>query len=204
MRAMPGPPERDRIERALVALCMKLTYVGVTLPAVLDGAGVDSPIFLTYYDDLDDCFCSIYKEMRDEYMLRVARAFAGAEDWRGRMRAAAHVTLAYLREDPERARMTFVEVLYAGDRAKLIRDEAMQALFAMVDLGRQEPGAPTNLTRFTAETIGSTVYQQIQTAIEHDELERFEEGLGEMMYTVVLPYLGEEAAREELTIPPPD
>ncbi len=80
----------------------------------------------------------------------------------------------------------------------------MQGLFALVDQGREEPAAPPNLTRFTAETIGSTVYQQIQTAIERDELDRFEEGLGEMMFMVVLPYLGEEAAREEFTIPPPD
>jgi AcrR family transcriptional regulator len=201
---MPGPPERDRIEVALVELCMERTYAEVTLPMLIDRAEVDGRIFSTYYRDLEDCFASIYKEMRDEYMLRVARAFSGAADWRQRMRAAAHVTLAYLREDPARARMTFVEVLYAGDRVKVIRDEAMQILFAMVDLGRQEPGASPNLTRFTAETIGSTVYQQIQTAIEHDELDRFEEGLGEMMYMVVLPYLGEEVAREELTMPPPE
>lgn len=183
---------------------MERTLAEVTLPDVLDRAGVDGATFFAFYGGLDDCFCVIYKEMRDEYMLRVARAFAGADDWRGRMRAAANVTLAYQREDPARARMTFVEVLYAADRAKLIRDEAMQALFALVDLGRQEPGAPPNLTRFTAETIGSTIYQQIQTAIEHDELDRFEEGLGETMYMVVLPYLGEQAAREELTIPSSD
>jgi AcrR family transcriptional regulator len=202
VRDLPGPPERDRVERALVDLCVERTYAEVTLPMLLERAEIGSATFSTFYRDLDDCFCGVYKEMRDEYMLRVARAFADAGNWRECMRAAGHVTLAYLREDPARARLTFVEVLYASDRAKLLRDEAMQVLFTLVDLGRQEPGAPANLTRFTAETIGSTIYQQIQTAIEHDELDRFEEGLGEMMYMVVLPYLGEEAAREELTIPP--
>ncbi len=201
---MPGPPERDRIEQALVDLCTERTFAEVTLTTLLDRAGVTVTTFEAHYSDLDDCFCSIYQEMRDEYMLRVVVAFGGAESWRERMRAAAWVTLAYLSEDPHRARMTFVEVLYASDRAKLIRDEAMQGLFALVDQGREDPAAPPNLTRFTAETIGSTIYQQIQTAIEHDELDRFEDGLGEMMYMVVLPYLGEEAAREELTIAPPD
>lgn len=204
MRELPGPPERARIERALVALCVERTYAETSLPLVLERAEVDLATFERFYADLEDCFCSIYTEMRDEYMLRVAAAFVDADGWREQMRAAAYVTLAYLREDPDRARITFVEVLYAGDRAKLIRDEAMQGLFALVDQGRQQPGAPAGLTTFTAETIGSAVYQRIQTAIEQDELDEFEEGLQEMMYMAVLPYLGEEAAREELTIPPPE
>jgi AcrR family transcriptional regulator len=201
MRQMPGPPNRDRIERALVDLCVESTYARVTLGEVLERAGVDEATFEFHYRDLDDCFCSIYREMRDEYMWRIAAAFDGPTDWRGRMRAAAHVTLAYLREDPPRARMTFVEVLYASDRVKLLRDESMQVLFTLVDQGREEPGAPPGLTRQTAETIGSAAYQRIQSAIMHDEPEAFEEGVREMMYMVVLPYLGEEAAREELAMP---
>ena len=195
--------ERGRIDHALIELCLERTYANVTLSMLLDRTDVDLEAFERHYEDLEDCFCRIYTEMRDDYMLRVAGEFAEPAPWREQMRRAAYVTLDYLREDLARARITFVEVLYAGDRAKLIRDEAMQGLFALVDQGRNEPTAPAGLSRFTAEAIGSAVYQRIQTAIEKEELDAFEDGVREMMYMVVLPYLGEEAAREELEIPPP-
>jgi len=198
-----GQSERARIDRALVELCLERTYANVTLEILLERAGVDRETFERHYEDLEDCFCRIYAEMRDDYMLRVAGEFASGGSWREQMRRAAYVTLDFLREDPARARITFVEVLYAGDRAKLIRDEAMQALFALVDQGRNEGAAPAALSRFTAEAIGSAIYQRIQTAIEKEELDTFEDGLREMMYMVVLPYLGEDAAREELEMPAP-
>jgi hypothetical protein len=93
-------------------------------------------------------------------------------------------------------------VLYAGDRAKLIRDQGMQGFFLLIDQGRNEMEDPESLTPYTAETIGSAIYQRIQTAIETDELEEFESAVPEMMYMAVLPYLGPEAAQEELSIPP--
>jgi AcrR family transcriptional regulator len=204
MRQMPGPPERDRIERALFDLCMERTYAEVTLSTLVERAGVSVLRFEIYYADLDDCFCSIYRELREEFMSEVGSAFATGESWRERMRAAAIATYHHLRDDPERARMAFVEVLYASDRAKLIRDEGFQWLFALIDQGRLEPGAPADLTPFTAETIGSAAYQRMQVAIGKDEPEAFDEGLREMMYMIVLPYLGEDAAREELAMTLPD
>lgn len=204
MRPPEEAPEQVRIERALVELCIERTYANLTLPMVLERAEVDRATFERWYEDLEDCFCRIYARMRDEYLVRVATAFAEPGTWREHMRRSAYHTLDFLREDPVRARISFVEVLYAGDRAKLIRDEAMQALFALIDQGRNEPTAPAVLSRFTAEAIGSAIYQRIQTAIENDELEQFEPGMREMMYLAVLPYLGEEAAREELALPLPE
>jgi AcrR family transcriptional regulator len=203
MTVAPDSGDRARIREALVDLCMEQTIAATTLTMVLERAGVDQAAFERHFEDLEDCFCQVYEEMAQEYMQRVGAAFLVEQGWRNQMRAAAYVTLEYLREDERRARFTFVEVLYAGDRAKLIRDQAMQALFILVDQGRSEMEDPTAVGRYTAETVGSAIYQRIQSAIERNELDAFEAGVGEMMYAVVLPYLGPEAAAEELSIPPP-
>ena len=42
----------------------------------------------------------------------------------------------------------------------------------------------------------------MRVAIENGKSGQFEEVLPELMYTAVLPYLGSEAAAEELTIQP--
>jgi AcrR family transcriptional regulator len=194
--------ERARICEAMIGLCGELQYPNVTMPDLLERASVDEVAFGRHFGDLEDCFCQIFEAQRDEIVRRVVGAFAAEQGWRNQMRAAAYAMLYFLGEDLRRARFISVEVLYAGDRAKLIRDQGMQGFFLLIDQGRNEMADPESLTPYTAETIGSAIYQRIQTAIETDELEEFESAVPEMMYMAVLPYLGPEAAQEELSIPP--
>jgi AcrR family transcriptional regulator len=203
MAPQPKDSGRERIREAMIDLCLELRYPNVTLPALLERANVDRAAFDADFADLEDCFCQIFAVHREEMTIAVGSAFAAAQGWREQMRAAAYAMLRFLGEDLRRARFMSVEVLYAGDRAKLMRDEAMQGFFLLIDLGRQEMDDPDALTPATAETIGSAIYQRIQSAFERDQLDRFELGVQEMMYTAVLPYLGPEAAAEELTIAPP-
>ncbi|HYH53613.1 MAG TPA: TetR/AcrR family transcriptional regulator [Solirubrobacterales bacterium] len=198
-----APQGRARIQNALIELCLERSYAGVTLPDLLRRAGVDDETFHCYFDDLEDCFCSFYEEMRDEFMLRVGESFAGVSGWREQIRAAAWAIVDYILEDPGRARISFVEVWFAGERAKLIREQAMSGLFALIDQGRLER-ADSFVSSVTAEFVGSAVYRRLQAAIESGDLSGLEAEVPELMYAVVLPYLGREAAEEELRMPRPE
>jgi AcrR family transcriptional regulator len=198
-----GEEERSRIAEALIELSVDQRYVNTTLEMVQARAGVDERAFERHFADLEDCYCQVYETQRDEFVARIFAAYADADCWREGIRAAGHEMQAFLGEDLRRARFMSVEVLFVGDRAKLIRDEAMQGFFFLIDQGRYEMQDPGSLTPFTAETIGSAIYQRIQTALERDDLEAFETGHQEMMYTIMLPYLGSEAAQEELHAPAP-
>jgi len=191
-----GEDERTRIQRGLIELCVEQTFREVTLPQLLERAEVGPDEFHRHFEDLEDCFCSFYLEMRDEYMQRVGAAFLAVDGWQNQIRAAAWETAEFIREDLGRARICFVEV-WSAERAKLIRDEAMQVLFAMIDLGRQERD-DESISALTAEFVGSVVYQRLQVGIERGDLEALEAELPELLYAVVLPYLGREAAEEEL------
>jgi AcrR family transcriptional regulator len=195
--------ERERISKALVDLAVDHGFPSLTLPMVLARAGVDENTFHHYFSDLEECFCAVYEPMRDEFLMRVAAAYGSEQGWRHQMRAAAYAMLGFLGEDLRRARFMSVEMLYAGDRAKLIRDEAMQAFFLMIDQGRYEMEDPDSLSPYTAETVGSAIYQRIQRALAREEFDAFGPGVQEMMYMAVLPYLGPEVAAEELHIQPP-
>jgi AcrR family transcriptional regulator len=194
--------DRDRICEAMIDLCVGHGYVNVTLPMVLDKAAVSEAAFKQNFADLEDCFCSVMEAQIGIAGEQVLAAYAAEQGWQRQMRAAARALLDYVLEDLKRARFVCVEVVYAGDRAKLIRDQLMQAFFLLIDQGRQEMPDPDLLTPFTAEAIGSSIYQRMQSALASDQLEEFETSIPEMMYLAVLPYLGAEAAEEELSAPP--
>jgi AcrR family transcriptional regulator len=194
--------DRNRICEAMIDLCVEHGYVNVTLSMVLERAAVSEAAFRENFDDLEDCFCSVMEAQIGIAGEQVLAAYAGEQGWQRQMRAAARALLDYVLEDLKRAHFVCVEVVYAGDRAKLIRDQLMQAFFLLIDQGRQEMPDPDLLTPFTAEAIGSSIYQRMQNALANDQLEEFENSIPEMMYLAVLPYLGAEAAEEELAAPP--
>jgi hypothetical protein len=56
---------------------------------------------------------------------------------------------------------------------------------------------------FAAESIVGAIAQLMARNSERDDPRDPVAAVPEMMYLAVRPYLGEEAARRELTIPPP-
>jgi AcrR family transcriptional regulator len=139
----------------------------------------------------------------EELLARVGKVYANEHEWRDRLRATAYELLRFLQEDPERARLMTVDVLSAGERAQLIRDQGMMALIELVDQGRQELENPGSISRAIAEGITGAIYHRIHVALAAGHFDTLEEMVPELMYHAVLPYLGTEVALEELATPPP-
>jgi AcrR family transcriptional regulator len=194
-------PERIRIEKAVEAVVVERGYPNATLEEVCERAGVDRAAFERHFADLEAAYLEMIGRERDEFIRRVAGAFAEQSTWRDQIRAAAWAMYGYLAEDNRRARFVFVEVLSAGEQAQLVRDVGMELLFDLIDLGRAELADPDLLTRVTAEAIGGSVYNQLQLAVERDSLNF--DFARQLLYLVVLPYAGTEAALEELSMPAP-
>src|SRR5262249_46869899 len=90
----------------------------------------------------------------------------------------------------------------AGERVRREVDVVQEQIFDFLDEGRLEPGSRA-VSRATAESIGRGIWEQIAAASADGE-EMEERVVGYMMYAVVMPYLGTEAAGAGLgTAPPP-
>jgi AcrR family transcriptional regulator len=198
--------ERARIESAFVGVVCERGYRETTVEAVCERAGVDLADFERHFSDLEDCLCEYIQEGTMVLLGRCLMAFGEQEEegWQGQLRAVAHAMLRFLQEDMARARIMTVEVLSAGERAQLIRDQGMEALFEFIDLGRAELDDPDSLSRATAEAVGGAIFSRIRNQIESGDRDSLTALLPKMMYTAVLPYLGPEAAEAELRIPLPD
>ena len=194
---------RSAIESALVALVGEHGIRATTVEELCERAGVERAAFDARYADLEDCFCQAFERLGEEFLVRTTAAFDAKLGWRDQLRALACAFLAYLQEDADRARLTVVEALFAGERAQLIRDRIFGTLYVFIDRGRQEMEDPEALSFATAESVGGAIFNQMRIEIEAGRLGTIEELVPRMMYTAVLPYLGPEAAREELLLPPP-
>ena len=62
---------RDRIGEALLDLCSEHGYRSLSLQMLLDRAEVEEDAFRLHFDDLEDCFCKIYEELRENSQLLV-------------------------------------------------------------------------------------------------------------------------------------
>ena len=197
--------EVQRLREALLDLCAERGYKKLKLKQLLERASLDEAAFHRHYPDLDACFAAVLDQIYEEFFARAQEAVAGQSGWRDRMRATAYALLRYLRADERVARLAAVEVQYAGKRAQELFLETFNRLVNLLDEGSSEADGPDSPSLATAIGVGGVVFARIQEAVAEGELGLGEEEIPELMYAAVFPYLGAEAAEEELRIkPPPD
>jgi AcrR family transcriptional regulator len=201
---MPDSSEEEvRLHEALLDLCAERGYADLRLEDLLERAGVERSEFQRRYADLDACFAAILGQIYAEFFVCAQEAVAGQSGWRDRMRATAYAMLRFLRADERVARLAAVEPQHAGEGAQRLFLETFNRLVDLIDEGSAEASGPDSPSRATALGVGGVVFARIQEAVAEGELGLGEEEIPELMYAAVFPYLGAEAADEELRIPPP-
>lgn len=202
---MPGSREEEvrRLREALLDLCGERGYADLSLEELLERAGLDQAAFNRHYANLDACFAAVLEEVYAEFFIRATEAVASQSGWRDRMRATAYALLRFLRGDERVARLAAVEAQHAGEGAQRLFLETFDRLVDLIDEGSAEAGGPDSPSRATALGVGGVVFARIQEAVAEGELGLGEEEIPELMYGAVFPYLGAEAAEEELRTPPP-
>jgi len=189
---------------ALIDLCFERGFSSLTVEQLCRRAGLGHAAFWHLYADLEDCFFQTCRAELLRYRRRAAASRAGLGEWRHRLRATAYALYRFLDEDERRRRFTVVEARAAGERPVLLIAEEIETLFDLIDEGRAEPTAPPSLTRATAESLGGGIFNEIYVAAAHrGPLPPEAQFVPKLMYSAVLPYLGQASASEELEIPPP-
>lgn len=189
---------------AVVDLMVDVGYERMTTAMVAERAGVERSELERRFADLQDCVIQVYWRISGEFMDGLKRAYEGGQTWREGFRAAAYFAARYFQDNPRIIRFATVEMFGAGLMAQAQRTNQLQQLVDLVDAGRQELDDPDSVGRGVAEGVFGSLYEflvkKVQEGAGTDDLERF---VPDLMYLAVRPYLGQEAAGEELAIPPP-
>ena len=187
--------QRARILEAMREAIQEQGFADASIADVIKRAGVSRKTFYAQFADKEDCFLEIYGERMGRLQALARDAFDAQDEWVPALRAGLTALLNALAYEPPVARLCFVDVLAAGPRAAERRNEAMRDLERILELGRGDDRMPPRaLGRSMVGGLGEVLYQEIVA----DRAEQLPSMLPELMYALVLPFEGREAAEHEL------
>ncbi|HYJ20398.1 MAG TPA: TetR/AcrR family transcriptional regulator [Solirubrobacterales bacterium] len=168
-----------------------------SIEMVVARAGLDRPAFDRHFRGKYDGFLSAWQEMNEECMASLMRAYDSEQHWPDRLRAVACEVVGSLCNEPSRACFA-VEVLAAGDAARARRDMTMRVIASLIDAGRREMEDPESVPHTTAEALAGSAYGQVYAKVVRGDTDELPKLIPQLMSAAVMPYLGVEAALEEL------
>jgi AcrR family transcriptional regulator len=195
-------PARERIALAMVEMAGNHGIAAVSVESLCARAQVNSSHFDRCFADLEDCFLTLHDELVADLCDRVTAAYEAAASWHDRMWAAGWAAMRFLQENPLRARFLLVAVNGAGSGAQERRDRIVRRCADLLDGGRGESAKRGPTSRCTAEIAAGAIYGTVLVKLQDGAIERGEEFLPELIYMAVMPYLGSQAAEDELAVQP--
>lgn len=180
----------------------ELGYGGMSVARVTSRAGVSRRTFYDLFEDREDCFLALFQDAVARASVVAGEAASGGVLWRERVRAGLSAVLLFVGDEPGLGSLLVVEALGAGPKVLDGRTLTLDTLIAIVDEGREEAkarrGSNGGLPPLTAEGVVGAVLAVIHARILEPNSSRLIGLLNPLMGMIVLPYLGPEAAAQEL------
>ncbi|WP_447002654.1 TetR/AcrR family transcriptional regulator [Saccharothrix isguenensis] len=189
--------QRERILTALAGAVSENGYANTSVDSIIKLAGVSRRTFYEHHSSKEDAFLAAFDNAVGRITSEVVRAYSGHDDFVEAARAGLECCLRVLAEDPAVAGMVIVEVLSAGPEALQRRREVLSALTdRIVQASQALPETPIG-PELTAETIVGAVLQVIYNRVSRGEADRLPDLLPDLLYNVLVPFLGHRRAAEE-------
>jgi AcrR family transcriptional regulator/DNA-binding MarR family transcriptional regulator len=176
-------------------------YQKMSVARVAGGARVSRRTFYDVFEDREDCFLAIFEDALGRATERVSDAYedAGAGgDWCGRVRAVLGGLLVFFDEEPRAASLLLVDALGAGPRVLERRAQVLKGLSVRLHEDGSRAGSVSRIAPLTGEGVVGAVFSVIHTRISQKDPVATLGLLNSLMGMIVLPYLGQAAARREL------
>ena len=198
-RAYVASSQRERLREAMVRVAAKKGYAATTITEVVETAGVSSATFYELFDDKESCFLEAFGAVNDVVVAHVTGAYIAAEGepWPQRIAAALRAMVELLAAEADIARLTMVEGTAAGDGARRLYGKALSSFVPFLEEGREyakQNVLPPDTARFAIGAGTSMIFDEIRAG-RGAELERI---LPDLVFAVLLPYLGPTAAKAEM------
>jgi len=202
------PPElikaiqRERLIMAMLSAAAELGYLETNVQDVIDRAGISRPTFYEHFSNKEDCFLAAFDTSAERLRHELETAVdEGGAVWRDRVRHGLEALLRFAAREPETARMMVVEARAASAAAVRRRVELMEELARCLNEQARELLPEGQLqTPVTASGIVGGVESLLYSRLCKREYGQLESLLPSLMYFVVLPYEGHEAAGEAFAV----
>jgi AcrR family transcriptional regulator len=189
--------QRERVLAAVAEAVMDMGYVATAVEDVIACAGVSRRTFYALFKNKEEAFLAAYDDGVERLFAAVEASYARGDSWTERARNGLEAFLASLALSPEFAHVCIVDVLAAGPTALARRDGAMQRFIEMVDDGREQAPEGLLVPPMAAQTIVGGIHEVVYSRILRGETASLPGLLPELVYSMLLPFIGQEAALTE-------
>jgi AcrR family transcriptional regulator len=197
--------QRVRVLSAMAEVASERGAGQTSVAHIVARAGVSRRTFYDLFEDREDCFLAAFEEALAQAAATVIPAFRGQARWRDAIREGLLALLMFCEANPALAQLCVAESLAAGPRALARREEIVDLLVNVVDQGRSEraaraPEPPPLAAEGAVGGVLSVIHRRLLSERPPQPLTPL---LGELMSTLVLPYLGSGGAQRERNKPNP-
>lgn len=201
----PEPdPYDDPVAMALVAEVCERDPRSVSAAGVASRAGLSLSRFHERFADFDDCLLDSFERLAAAYEHRIGSIFNDHSEWRAGIRAAAYETASWMEDNPLMVEFGAFRVLRLENEMVSVRREELFFFFArMIDRGREEAEDPESVPESAPLVAIGSIVQLITHRVQAGVNIQPRTVVPELLYSIVRLYLGDEAAEEEITLPPP-
>jgi AcrR family transcriptional regulator len=194
--------QRERLIVAMLNAAAELGYLETNVQDVIDRAGVSRPTFYEHFSNKEDCFLAAFDTSAERLRALVHTAAGkGGGVWRDRVRFGLQALLRFASREPDTARTMVVEARAASAAAVRRRVELLDDFAKCLDSQAREllpDSRPQGA--LTASGIVGGVESLLYSRLCKQEYDQLESLLPSLMYFVVLPYEGHEAAAEAFAV----
>jgi AcrR family transcriptional regulator len=187
--------QRTRILDAVVSVVAEQGYPDARVTDLIARAGVSRKTFYEHFADKEECFLAAYDQTLAELLGATTEGFEVGDEWPDRVREGLIAFLGVLANNPDAARVCIVEVLAAGPKAVARRDAAIRGFTHFIDAGRLQ--APRGIPTFTAIGVLGGINEVLYAEIRRGATRDLPRLMPDLLYLVLLPFVGHEAAQEE-------
>jgi AcrR family transcriptional regulator len=196
--------QRARLIAGMIATVADVGYPNATVGSVIARARVSRKTFYDVFDDREDCFLAAFEQTLSDLRGLVTVAYQEQSGWRKGVRAGLASLLGFMDEEPSLARLCMVDALLAGPAVTERRVEVLDELAAAIERGRTAPRRGYDPPDLTAEGVVGAIFAVLHMRLIDERPQGpFTDLAPALTSMIVLPYLGEGAAREELAAPAP-
>ncbi len=216
--------ERRRVLllRAAVAMVDEHGYAGVTVAHIAARAKVSRRTFYELFGDREACLLAVLQDIDTQLTSELQAADLDGLPWRERVRTGLWTVLRFFDREPGLARFCVVESARGDERMAAYRAELLARVVDVFAEGGEERESVLRGERspLVAEGLAGAVVSILNTRLASPGSSPAWRGagelgkgvaaggavsdlFGELMWLIVLTYLGPELAREERTRPVP-
>lgn len=188
--------QRERLLAAVVRVTAIKGYEATTVGDILEEAGVGRETFYELFDDKRSCTLAAHAILIDDLEAKVRAPYTEPGPWVDRLRNGLAAALDWFSKDATVSRFTLIELAAVGPVARTRFQADFSRFVALMDEGLDQETIRPDLPQASSLAVGAML-ARVYGEVALDRSAELPRLLPELVYEVLVPFLGEEVARSE-------